>query len=87
MTINLQFIFITSLISKKKTSGCQMKEKSCLKASAWLELAVYLNLLPSAFKSKINELLLVNFLDLETSHVIIIRKKFSFDLNFKTDKP
>ena len=49
MTINLQFIFITSLISKKKKkknpSGCQMEEKSCLKASAWLELAVYLNLI------------------------------------------
>ena len=44
MTINLQFIFITSLISKKKPSGCQMKEKSCLKASAWLELAVHFNL-------------------------------------------
>ena len=45
MTINLQFIFITSLISKKNPSGFQMKEKSCLKASAWLELSVYLNLI------------------------------------------
>ena len=45
MTINLQFIFISSSISKKKTSGCQMTEKSCLKASTWLELAVYLNLI------------------------------------------
>ena len=42
MRINLRSIFISSLISekKKKTSGCQMKEKkSCLKALAWLELA------------------------------------------------
>ena len=45
MTINLQFICMTSLISKKKPSGCQMKKKSCLKASTWLELAVYLNLI------------------------------------------
>ena len=63
-----------------------MKEKSCLKASAWLELAVYLTLPPSTFKSKINELLLVNFVDLETIHLIVIRNKFSFDLNFKNDK-
>ena len=39
MTSNLQFIFITSLFFKKEPSGCQTKEKSCLKASAWLELA------------------------------------------------
>ena len=46
MTINLQFIFITSLFFKKEPSGFQMKRKSCLKASAWLELAEdYLNLI------------------------------------------
>ena len=40
MIINLRSIFISSLISEKKTSGCQMKEKkSCLKALAWLLLA------------------------------------------------
>ena len=30
---------------KKKPSGCEMEEKSCLKASGWLELAGYLNLI------------------------------------------
>ena len=46
MTINLQSIFISSIISEKKTSGCKMKEKkSCLKALPWLVLAEgYLNL-------------------------------------------
>ena len=35
MTINLQYIFMSSLISEKKASGCQMKEKKiCLKALA-----------------------------------------------------
>ena len=77
MTINLPFIFVTSFISKKSP---------CLKASAWLELAVYLYQSPSTFKSKLNELLVVNFLDLETTHLIVIRKKFSFYLNFKNDK-
>ena len=45
MTINFQPIFISFIISEKK-SGCKMKEKkSCLKALAWLELAEgYLNL-------------------------------------------
>ena len=55
-----------------------MKEKSCLKVSALLE--------PNTFKTKINELLLVNFLDLETIQLIVIRKKFFFDLDFKNDK-
>ena len=39
MTINFHLIFITNLVSKKIPSACQMKEKSCLKASAWWELA------------------------------------------------
>ena len=45
MTINLQSIFI-SLVVSEKTIGCKMKgKKSCLKALAWLELAEgYLNL-------------------------------------------
>ena len=30
MTINLQSIFISSIISEKKTSGCKMKEKKIM---------------------------------------------------------
>ena len=50
MTINLQFILITSLFFKKEPSGSQIKGKSCLKESAWLELAEdYLNLITKYF--------------------------------------
>ena len=79
--------FYNKLSFLKRPSGCQMKEKSCLKASAWLDLAeVIQTLSPCTFKGKINELFLVNLIDLEKIHLIVSRKRFFFDLNFKNDK-
>ena len=61
MTINLQFIFITSLISKKTKwlpNERKIMFKSISMAGACSSFKPSLS--PSAFKSKINELLLAS---------------------------
>ena len=39
MTINSQFIFISSVISEKNEWFSNKRKKSCLKALAWADLA------------------------------------------------